>query len=698
MTAALTAPREAPDRVLPPGPSPGRARYLTLVLVLVLAGSYAGLLISNQMTAPATVTCLVKVRDSGNVSLSRFQACFARFDSQRMAAEAAGGFAVLPPGLLLMWLLPWRLARRAGPLTRAPENWQQEALRMARGGTRRRVVVEFGRLGLREPFTVPTPRGFRIILPWGVRKLPYEQWKAVLRHEIEHAVAGDVSLVWLTRGVWWTLPAALLAPVLARVGAAWADSTSPVDTLARPFWAEYGLRAVGLLLLTALMSAAVLRSREHEADLHAAAAEGGALAAVLRGNPASRPPWWRRVSANHPSPARRLAALADPSAALRVTTLETVAAGAAVAMTLVAVQRIFLSSSLDTSAPLIAGLLGGVLFAFGWAGAVWRTVGARPGTSVRGPLLGLAAGTAIGMVGGLWNTGLTLSAPLYGWPSLFLVPLLVANAGACSAALAGLWARTGPGRRRFPRFSAHLANIVLFVGALWIGHGVAIIVRLDIVRAVVLGAQSGPWTTPAAVALAVVSLIAWRWTRGSGIAASGGGLLLHMGIGLTAGSVAATLRWATTPAFEARRPFYSLEVDCWTAVGAGLCCVVVLLLVSGREGLGRSLAVAPVATAITSAILWVRFVTEWKHLALAAKIYAVRPLAQLALCLLVVVLLAAFLPSGGSKRRFAPVTVLAATALLSFALVAALVFLAPRVPHGLLKQLPMAATAIAGDV
>ena len=66
----------------------------------------------------------------------------------------------------------------------------------------------------------------------------------------------------------WTLPPVLLLPVVtSAVEGVLADSKTVSQMLGQPFWLEYAARAGALLLLAALISLSVLRSREHEADL-----------------------------------------------------------------------------------------------------------------------------------------------------------------------------------------------------------------------------------------------------------------------------------------------------------------------------------------------------------------------------------------------------------------------------------------------
>ncbi len=116
-------------------------------------------------------------------------------------------------------------------------------------------------------------RGSRswIILPRGIRLLRDEEAEAIVRHEMGHIAAGDVTLVWLTRGVWWALlPVLLVAPFVAAVqGWRW-EHTTPWRMLSHPFWAEYGVRALVLAVIAVLVAQMIMRSREHEADLTAA--------------------------------------------------------------------------------------------------------------------------------------------------------------------------------------------------------------------------------------------------------------------------------------------------------------------------------------------------------------------------------------------------------------------------------------------
>ena len=70
-----------------------------------------------------------------------------------------------------------------------------------------------------------------------------------------------------------------------------------------------------------------LRSREHDADLHAARQAGDwrPLASVVE---ISRrvPSWWRRLVSNHPTAAHRLAVLADPGRLRGVSVIDGMAA------------------------------------------------------------------------------------------------------------------------------------------------------------------------------------------------------------------------------------------------------------------------------------------------------------------------------------------------------------------------------------
>ena len=638
-------------------PSPGRARYVLLVVVLLLAGAFVGNLLHDQFLGAswrdAAQSCVTgmdqSASDSPEQTLAKAEQrlqCQAPTEHRRAMVALGGTVLLIVLGLILMQLLPYRLFRRAGPVRPASVEWQRRAKEAVRSmGGRMTPVVVWGSFTLREPFTVRYLRRIRVVLPPGVVNLPEAQANAILRHETTHVVAGDVNLVWLTRGVWWALPPVLLLPVVtSAVEGVLADSKTVSQMLGQPFWLEYAARAGALLLLAALISLSVLRSREHEADLRSvhgmSAAPLQALLSRWPDQPMSR---WQRLTSIHPSFTHRLTVLGSRDLITHARFIEGATVGLLAAMTLQASGFVVIPGLTGTplaAYSLLGGpLLAGILLAIGWGTALWRAVlSARPANHPainRGALLGLPAGIALGLLIDLSRAGTTTSGPFGGWAMLVTAPLVVAGAGGLSVALASLWAtrRTTAHTARWSWLLIAVVNAVLFTGALWISQVTAHLQTLSDswLYAYVIGGMSGGegWLRSAAVALIGISALAWGWSSQR---------LSLIAIGVLASAAATAGRWLLPSTVDPANPGQLAQLDWWAAVAAGTGCLLTVLAVRGAAGLGQALAVAPFATA---AVGLFRYTDPWG----VAEIYLTRPLPLLALTLLAVALLAALLPT-----------------------------------------------------
>jgi len=640
-------------------PSPGRARYVLLVVVLLLAGAFVGNLLHRQFLSASwhalEQSCVTGMEQSpGSRSPEQVVAevgqrlqCLAPAEHLRAMVALGGTVLLIVLGLVLMQLLPYRLFRRAEPVRPASVEWQRRAKEAVRSmGGRTTPVVMWGSFTLREPFTVRYLRRTRIVLPPGVVNLPEAQASAILRHETAHVVAGDVNLVWLTRGVWWALPPVLLLPVVTgAIEGVVSDSKTVSQMLGQPFWFEYVARAAVLLLLAALISFFVLRSREHEADLRSvhgmSAAPLQALLSRWPDQPMSR---WRQLTSIHPSFIHRLTVLGSRDLITHARFIEGAAVGLLAAMTLQASGFVVIPGLTGTplaAYSLLAGpLLAGILLAIGWGTALWRAVlSSRPANHPainRGALLGLPAGIALGLLMDLSWTGTTTSGPFGGWSMLVTVPLVVGGAGGLSVALASLWAtrRTTAYTARWNWLLIAVVNAVLFTGALWISQVAAQLQSLSDswLYAYVVGGMSGGegWLRSAAVALIGISALAWAWSRRR---------LSLIAIGVLASAVAMAGRWLLPSTVDPANPGQLAQLDWWAAVAAGTGCLLTVLAVRGAAGLGQALAVAPFATVLTAAVGLFRYTHPWG----VVEIYLTRPLPLLALTLLAVALPAALL-------------------------------------------------------
>lgn len=640
-------------------PSPGRARYVLLVVVLLLSGAFVGNLMHSQFLGASwreSVQSCVTGMDQPPGSRSPEQVvaeagqrlqCQAPAEHLRAMVALGGTVLLIVLGLVLMQLLPYRLFRRTAPVRLASPEWQRRAKESVRSmGGRTRPVVVWGLFTLREPFTVRYLRRTRIVLPPGVVNLPETQANAILRHEAAHVVAGDVSLVWLTRGVWWALPPVLLLPVVtSAVEGVLSDSKTVSRMLGQPFWVEYAARAGALLLLAALISLSVLRSREHEADLRSVhGLSATPLEALLSRQPDQPMSRWRRLTSIHPPFTARLTVLGSRDLITHARFIEGAAFGLLAAMTMQASGLVVIPGLVGTplaaSSPLVGALLAGILLAIGWGTALWRAVlsarSANHPAISRGALLGLPAGIALGLLMDLSRAGTTTSGPFGGWSMLVTTPLVVAGAGGLSVALASLWTtrRTTAHTARWEWLLIAAVNTVLFTGALWISQVTARWQTLSDswLAAYVLGGMTGDWLIPAAVALIGVSTLAWWWSSRR---------LSLIAIGVLASAAAMAGRWLLPSTVDPANPGQLAQLDWWAAVAAGAGCLLAVLAVRGAAGLGQALAVAPFATILTTVVGLFRYNHPWGVM----EIYLTRPCSLLALTLLAVALPAALLPT-----------------------------------------------------
>jgi hypothetical protein len=690
--APSPSPADSPStpRHWPGVTSPAGARYLLLVAVLLLAGAFAGQIMHNQLLgtswASATLRCIDEaVRAVPGQGLGQdfarntyVQDCTRPVQQRLALVSLSGSLAVLLLGMASLWVLPRRLMRRAGPLVKAPAEWQHRAaLAASEMGIRRVPDGVWGSVWLEEAFTAGRPGRTRIVLPRGVRDLPPAQADAILRHELAHVAAGDVTLVWLTRGVWWALVPVLLVPaVTIAVRDRYQDNRGPFAVLGTSFWGEYGFRALLLLTVAALVSQHVLRSREHEADLRSLQGRTREpLESLLTGQPSPALSWRDRARATHPTAARRLAAVRQAHLPLPVSLLDVTVTGLLSAIVLNTVADLAQAGFTGTPltgrpAQLLGALVTGSLLSVGWGIAVWRGTPADRGAGPfpRGALLALAASTPVGLVAQLQSTGLSGAGPSGRWPLIVTLPWAVAGAGALSSALARLWVRRGgaaPGSR-WGWAAALGVNLVLFTGALRIAQETAVFLHVTGWRkAVDALALSGMYSASAdstAWGLAAVALFAlWLALRADralllpGASATAGRYVVWTVAAAAGAAVAA--RWAYEPVLSQGDSMSATQFDCWAATCAGLATLAALLARKGASGLGHALYAAPLSAALAGAVMWARHLPSWDHPLQAAALYTTNPLSQLALLLLALALPAALLPTLtlGPGRRWVAV-------------------------------------------
>jgi hypothetical protein len=465
-------------------PSPTTSRYLIFATALLSAGLFVGGWVHNQTVGQKWADTYLGCQATYGVPVPGFdEESFAAQDAildcvgdvERVRAwmtlGGAGLSALLALGILVVAPVVVRRRRGLRDLDSRLQGAHDRFGDLARAsGVRTRVRPMVGRTGQRDAFTFGRPGDHVVALPpaVAVRWRDPSLFDPVVSHELAHVRHRDVALAWLTRSVWFALAPLLLLPVV--VGLAAGDfSLLP----------GYSWRAAMLALVVALVSASLLRSREHDADLRAARLCGGpaSMARVLGSTAGRRPgPQWVGLLANHPTPAERGLVLDEPGRVARTRFVDGLTAGflAGLSLPLLVAAAYPLAAQLgDSNASYVAGaavvgpLLAGSIGLATWREAlVDRLVGhSRTPYALAG---GVGAGLMLGKAGSLQQSvaGLTgLQHPVW------LLAIGAAGAGATllSSALGEVWADLSP---RLPSARAAwlvalVVNAALFTGLLW---------------------------------------------------------------------------------------------------------------------------------------------------------------------------------------------------------------------------------------
>ncbi|WP_062644265.1 M48 family metalloprotease [Streptomyces maremycinicus] len=384
-----------------PLPLPTTTRLVLLVLVACAGASFATWwwLVLGQGNWPgAQLACLPAAGGPPDRVLDRFTGCVNDVRLAQSAVVLCGPLALLALALL------GRAAGRRLSLWRWAAEPDRSSLSArlaavlpdgdgAPGGPRPTLWVRGRRVGVgarasgtrREPWIVADSNVFN---------LPDRQVEAVFRHELAHLRLRDVGRVRLAVAAWWIL----LAGVTLPVGAA---------LLLDPGQLTAGLlaRMPVVLVIMLLTLCAVLRVREHDADLAAEADPRAPLGATAEHVASDQPPSRRRRVlraaglASHPTSRARLDVLADPARSWGVTATECLATGLAAGL-LFTELTLLVASLMPTRARLayhITGLLTGWAVAGVVVVAWWRAVavGHRDASGRRPARAGAALGLGV---------------------------------------------------------------------------------------------------------------------------------------------------------------------------------------------------------------------------------------------------------------------------------------------------------------
>ncbi|MGI5499266.1 M48 family metalloprotease [Lentzea sp. CA-135723] len=604
-------------------PAATTARFLVLVVAMLAAGLFAGSATYNvdavggAAWSSAIGECASTSAATSNDAAAQeaaFLRCAAPIERERAAFAVGAVLVLVIAALVVLFAGPAVTTRRReltplGPGLAATEHRMRELARQM--GLRTPPALVSGPL-VRGAFCFGRPGHYRIALPIGLAIKPgHPAFDPVLRHELAHLVHHDVAMSRLARAVWYVLTPMLLVPVVLSVVSA--------DFSVLP---DYLWRAALLALAVDLARRALLRSREHDADLRAAMAGGAQALADLFAARVPDAPRRSRWRSSHPEVASRLQVVLDPSRATAVTFADGFTVAFFTGLVLPLVGGLVVSAALDSQllhvarvavaigmAPLLAATLAIALWRQACVGRV-TGVAPRPGVVALGTFVGVVAGQAASLAG----TALEGTDRFGRVVPVLAAGLVVAGATAVVAGLGELWARAG-GRFRGARANwvpAVVLGTALFGVALWFCEQVRVVLGAGtwalVGPALLMWAES---PVPVVAAVFFASVTWWTlWTVRRGETtpawlapprtwpASGPSVQHAVGtgavVGLTGVIVLAAFR-ALTPAGDAAG---LLTTYLWLAGALAAAAGLVAAVLFGGPGHGAALLAGPVAAAV----------------------------------------------------------------------------------------------------
>jgi hypothetical protein len=673
--------------------SPTTTRFVVLVGALISAGLFLGTWLHNESPAGADWARRVAACSVGDPAteaadvltrVPEFRRCTAGVERRRSAFSVAGAVGALVAGVGLMLATPRVIERRrrlrpAGPrLAPAVERFEALAaeLHLARAPT---LVV--GSATMRDAFSYGLPGRYRVVLPpaAAVRWRDSATFDPLVRHELAHVAHHDVAVAWLARSVWIVVVPLLALPV------AWGPLSGDLSLLP-----SYAWRAALLAAVTLIASRALLRSREHDADLRAARTEesAGQLRALLGQIPSTRA-GRRPLLAYHPSGEERRGVLDDPARHAAVTFVDCLMAAFLAALILpLFVQLVSIFSgglSFVVPAALVGPVLGATIGLGLWRQALVRRISGGAGR-VAPAALGVLVGYGLGEAASLAQAG---GATLGGYEraaSAGAGALAVCGATVVAAGLGELFADAS-GRLRAARIAS--ATCVLLVGALFavaIWAGTTLSHGFDwagwTLVSITLVTILSTWL-PAGVALGLASASAWvlcaarahvtapRWgVEGDepvswpvhGRPRMPGTIAVGVSAGAAAALVLVGFRVLAGPAQAFGEQEQRLNMYLWLFATAGAAVALALATMMGTRGLGAALLASPVASIVAAAGFVGLNTALGGSVTLSFLEHAIRPGVALGLVLLLAVAVVALAPR---PRGPSPVRILAVAAVAS---------------------------------
>ncbi|WP_328346894.1 M48 family metalloprotease [Micromonospora sp. NBC_00421] len=464
--------------------------YLLVVAALVAVGVGAGdlyFLADRLLSLPWVVAFGDCERASGATATNPvppgFTDCLAAPARERALVLLVAVVIVLACAVVLLVAVPavdlWRLRRHRNRFTVGAAVQRFTALCAAEGLTGRdRPRLLIAGPPVRQAFTVGlVGRRPVVVLPVGlaVAYRDPRRFDPVVRHELAHVRARDVTWVAAVRAlVWLPLPAVAVGGLL-EVGA-----FGPNAIVAGAF-----LRAGLLAGLVAVLAAALLRARERAADRHAARRDAGGLSALLRsgvgGNPPARrvPSLLRGVFARHPTAEERIRSLREPASRRAGELTQGVAVGVVTVATMAAAHELVMNGhypALGWLPRLVDVWVGAVLIVGGLLPSLLRRAATAHRSGVAVGWWRPVTGTGIGLFGATLGT---TWLPSPGGTDLFLdqgpaaslvfaVVTAALGAGAvgfCVLVATALADRAPPCTRWW--FAGHVTALGVTVAVLW---------------------------------------------------------------------------------------------------------------------------------------------------------------------------------------------------------------------------------------
>jgi Zn-dependent protease with chaperone function len=635
---AAPAPPERPRPDVLAYPSPTTSRFLIFLAALLSAGLWVGTWVHNQLLFEDWFEVVARCEQQalqqtatqpsleGAIARENASAqCRAAADRRRAAFAVGGAGAAGAAGLVVLYLVPGVIERRRRlrPVVPGLEPASERVAALAgSAGLARPPALMLGTAAQRDGFSYGTPGRYRIALPRAVavRWRSASLFDPLVRHELAHVAHRDVALAWLARSVWYALAPLLAVPLVV--------SLLSSD---RSILGDYLWRTALLAVVVQLVSSALLRSREHDADLRAARGMGGpeAVAAVVaQVRQPGTAPWYRRLLANHPPPARRLAVLERPELVTEVTFLDGLTAAFLATLTFPLIEQVsvtFLMGSgrsdlAKVAAALLAGpLLGGSVGLGLWRAALVQRVAGGPGRRAGGAA-GVAAGFVLGQVASLAQTGTGALGGVTHPPMLAVIALAGLGATVLTAGLGELWADAAPALRR-SRTSWMVAlavGSVVFAAVLWAASSlelaldqagwlvtrlwaVTVLASWPTIGAVAALAVAAGWALAASRQGAMTP--AWLLERGtsrpwptSSRVSLAEAVVPALAGGLVGAGVIIGVRVLTGPLTSDAAKVEHFYTYVWVAAAAGAAMTLTLALLVPRRGVGVGALAGPLAS------------------------------------------------------------------------------------------------------